>query len=131
MGLREAWGQPGVQAGMAACQGCNTQLREGWAAPNTVPATGTRLGTEDNMPNMTLDCMWELQPHDSSSEQATQLHTYKPEIEVPSQTSPWQCRVNALPWGALSPGFTTWQEVTRRYEEMSSLQFSTPFPPSL
>lgn len=61
-------------------------------------AMGTRLGTRNKMPKMTLGCIWELWPHDSSSGQAPQHHTYKPEIEVPSLTSSWQHRVNILPW---------------------------------
>lgn len=86
-----------MQAGTAACQGCSTQLPERRAAPNTVRAMGTRLRNGDKMPKMTLDCVWELEPHNSSSGQAPQHHTYKPEIEVLSQTSSWRCRVNALP----------------------------------
>lgn len=61
-------------------------------------AMGTRLSNGDKTPKMTLDCMWEFEPHNSSSGQALQHHTYQPEIEVLSQTSSWWCRVNALPW---------------------------------
>lgn len=83
---------------------------------------GTDQGTGAKMPKMTLDCVWELWPHNSSSGQAPQHHTYKPGIEVSSQTSPFALQVNALPWGGLRSGLTSWQEeVSRRYEEMGSL----------
>lgn len=41
---------------MTACQGCRTQLPEGWVAP-ALHAMETRLGNEDKMPKMILNCM--------------------------------------------------------------------------
>lgn len=95
-----------TETGMTAYQGCRTQLLEGWVAP-TLHAMGTRLSTEDKMHKVILDCMWELQPHNSSSGQAPQHYTYNLEIGVLSQSSSWQRRVNVLHWEGLSPGFTS------------------------
>lgn len=90
-------------------------------------AMETRLGNEDKMPKMILNCMWELQPHNSSSGQAPQHYTYNVEIRVLSQTSSWQHRVDVLHWEGTKPWVHIWQEVTRRYEDIRVSLVFNPF----